>query len=157
MVTGRKADKAGHSDIERIVPFEIFLAAQRMDNRSCKSIGKCHDLVMRASASAAAKKCDRVRTFKDFDEPVDIGRRRNRDRREGRKRAEHRAVRCLHQRNIAGQHNDGDALLANRGADRNLQNAREMVWVGNEFGIVAALAEQFLRVGLLKIAKSNLG
>jgi hypothetical protein len=53
VVAGRKADEARHSDVERVVPLDVLLAAQRVDDGRPERVGKRHDLVVSARASRA--------------------------------------------------------------------------------------------------------
>jgi len=53
VVAGRKADEARHSDVERVVPLDVLLAAQRVDDGRPERVGKRHDLVVGARASRA--------------------------------------------------------------------------------------------------------
>ena len=63
----------------------------------------------------------------------------------------------LHGRDVARQHDHGDAPLAHGMLHGRLQHARHLAWVGDEFAIVAALAEQLVGVRLLEVARADLG
>ena len=60
------------------------------------------------------------------------------------------------QRHVAGNDDHGYAALADRLADRDLEDARHLIGAGNEFAIVAALPEQRLWMRLLKVAGADL-
>ena len=61
------------------------------------------------------------------------------------------------QRDVAGNDDHGDALLADRGAHRGLEDVGQLCRFGHEFAIHAAFAKQLLRVRRLKVVRSNLG
>ena len=63
----------------------------------------------------------------------------------------------LHGRDIAGQHDHGNAPLAHRVLHGGLQHARHLAGVGDELAVVAALAEKLVGVGLLEVAGADLG
>ena len=54
-IAGRKADQSGHADIEGIVPFDMLLAAHRVDDRRLEFRGERDELVVRPGAAGAAE------------------------------------------------------------------------------------------------------
>ena len=57
---------------------------------------------------------------------------------------------------VAGDHHHRDAAQPDRRADRVLQHVGKLGRVGHQFAIVAALAEQVLRMGFLEIPAADL-
>ena len=58
-------------------------------------------------------------------------------------------------RDVARQHDHRDATSFNRSANRDVENTRHLLGVGNGFAVVAALAEQGLGTGLLEVPCPN--
>src|SRR4029077_8589933 len=54
-VSGREPEQPGHADIERIVVFDMLLAAQRVDDRRLQLARKLDHLVVHAGAAGSAK------------------------------------------------------------------------------------------------------
>ena len=55
VIARAEADQPGHADIERVLPFDMFLAAQRVHHGGGQFVGESDDFVMRAGAAAAAE------------------------------------------------------------------------------------------------------
>src|SRR5579859_2586687 len=54
-ISGREADQTGHADVVGIVPFDMLLATQGMDDRRLQGFGELQQFVMGALAAAAAQ------------------------------------------------------------------------------------------------------
>src|SRR5580693_849970 len=55
VITRRKADQSGHADVVRILPLDIFLALQRVNDRRLETLCESYDLIMSASTARAAQ------------------------------------------------------------------------------------------------------
>jgi hypothetical protein len=55
MVAGREADEPCHPDVEGVVPFDVLLAAQRMDYRRSEFASEPEHFVMRPGATGSAQ------------------------------------------------------------------------------------------------------
>ena len=77
------------------------------------------------------------------------------DRQQIRRRRSLRLGR-LHQGDVAGNDDNGYALLADRRTDGDFQEARHLSGAGDELAEMAALLEQRLGMGLLEIAGADL-
>ena len=56
VIAGREADQAGHADIVWIIPFDMLLSAQGMDDRGLQPFGNRQQFVMCPGATGAAVK-----------------------------------------------------------------------------------------------------
>ncbi len=155
VVTRAEADQARHADIERVVPFDVLLAAQGVDDRRAERVGQRHHLVVRAGAAAAAQQRDALRAVEQRRQRVELGRWRHARRDLVADLARRRFGYRL-QRDVAGQHDHGHAALLDRGADRPIEHARELLRVADQLDEVAALAEQLLRMRFLEVAEPDL-
>ena len=72
VIAGREADQPGHADIVRVVPFDIFFAAQRMHHRRLEALAQCQKLIMRTLASRAAQHRDAAVAIQQCGEPLEI-------------------------------------------------------------------------------------
>ena len=81
-------------------------------------------------------------------------RRRTRQQRLG---CRQRRRRCFLQCDVTRDHHNRDAALRHGLTDRDLEGARHLACVGDQLAVVAAFAEQVLRMGLLEIARPDLG
>ena len=76
--------------------------------------------------------------------------------RDDRSRSTGRGVGAL-QEDLAGDDDDGDAVLLDRGAHRHLEDARRHLRRADQFAVDAALGEQLLRMRLLEVLRADLG
>jgi hypothetical protein len=112
---------------------------------------------MRTCATAAAEQRNRLRTFEQGGETVEVPIARQ-DARQGQRRpGAGRAHRRLGQRDVAWDHDHGDAALADGRAHRAVQDLWHLRGVRYQLNKMAAFPEQFLRMGLLEIAESDFG
>jgi hypothetical protein len=63
----------------------------------------------------------------------------------------------LHESDVPGQNDNGNAALGNRDADSPLENLRKQLGIGDELYVVAAIPEQAFRMGRLKVVDPDLG
>ena len=157
-VAGGEADKAGHADIVRIVELDMLLAAERMYHRALQGFGELHQAFMRAGTAAAAEQrhapgiVQKVGKRRKFG----IGRPYERPGRQQSSIGGDGALgRCL-QGHVTRENDDGDAALSDRGAYGIFQDIGKLVGIGDQLTIMAAFAEQVLRMGLLKVAAADL-
>ena len=155
-IAGGEADEAGHADVERIVVFDVLLAAQRMDDRRVELAGEFDHLVVRAGAARPAEqrhalaRIEKLRQRGDFA----VGRpnhRRLGDEPGGRLRL------GWFQRDVARDHHDRDAAFGDGDADRVLKDPRQLLRVRDQLDVMAAFGEQDLGMGRLKIIAADLG
>ena len=154
VIAGAEADQAGHADVVRIVVFDKRLAAQRVDNRGAERVGQRNHFVMRSRHAAAAHDRHGFASVKHTRKPLEIGL-RGHDGGGFTGTPARRFGGPFTQRYIAGQHDHGHAALLDGGAHRALQHARKLRRVGDQFDEVAALLEQVLRMGFLKVAEAD--
>ncbi len=158
VVAGREADQPGHPDVVRVVVLDVLLAAQRVDDGGLQRLGEGEHLGVRAGAAAAAEERGAAAAGQHLGERVDPVRRRSDD---GLCDVEPRAGGdrggVLLERDVAGDHHDGDATLAQRRADGGFEHAGELLGVGDELAVVAAFAEELVGVGFLKVAAADFG
>ena len=156
LVTAAVPEQPGHADIERVVVLQDVFAPQRVSDRSVEQPGQLEHLLSRVGAADAAEDGDLVRGPMRLRE---LG-----DRRFVRAWA---AVGCVTWRlldlairmfgeDVAGQHQDGRALLADRVLDRAAGQPDDLVGVGDRLAVVTGLREQRLRLGLLEISGADL-
>ena len=152
--------KPGHADVVGVVVLDMLLAAQRMHDRALERFGQLHQLVMRAGAAAAAEQRDALGAVQQLGQRLQLvglgGTTIGAAGSSPRVRRQ-RALGAGSQRDVARDDDDGDAALAHGRADRVLQHARQLARVGDQLAIMAAFAEQVLRMGLLEIAAADLG
>src|SRR5579859_7669687 len=158
-ISGREADQTGHADVVGIVPFDMLLATQGMDDRRLQGFGELQQFVMGALAAAAAQQSHAARLVEKGRQPLDrLGRRC--DRRSGWDEAvglRRRRLRRPPQRHVARNDQHADAALGRRATDSDLQRAWHLLGVGHELAIAAAFAEQLLGMSLLEVAAADLG
>ena len=58
VIAGREADQTGHAHVEGVVPFDVLLAAQGVDDRRFQPIGQFDQGVMMTGAAAACQNGD---------------------------------------------------------------------------------------------------
>ena len=158
VIAGREADQAGHADVVGIVPLDMILAAQRVNDRRLQGFRKLHQFVMRARAAAAAKQRDALGRIDEFRELAErlvgwrdhgLGRREAGELRRGRGNGGF-------QRDVAGHDDDAHAALEDRPAHRDLEHARHLLGTRYEFAIARAFLEQALGMRLLEEARADL-
>jgi hypothetical protein len=158
VVAGGEADESGHTDVIRIVPLDVLLAAQCVHHRRLEALAQRDELVVRALASRAAQDGDALVAVEQRREPIEIGR-RWRDDGHGRQEPTRRGRRrfgCTLQCHVARQHHHRHAALADGLANRNLQHTRHLAGGRDELAVVAAFLEQRFRMRLLEIAAADL-
>ena len=158
-IAGREADEAGHADVVGIVVLDVLLAAERMHDRALERLGQPHQAVMRAGTAAAAEQRDALGAVEEFGQRLQFAFGRPDDRR-GRQQPGVRRDAALGrwtQRDVAGDDDDGDAAPPHRRANGVFQHVRQLRRIGNQFAIMAAFAEQILRMRLLEIAAADFG
>src|SRR5271154_2344220 len=158
VVAGRVPDQPGHADVVGVLPLDVLLAAHGVHHRRLESLAQRQQLRMSALAARTAQDGDTAVAVEYRREPIEI---RARGHDDGRRRQQSRdlcrgGVGCGPQRHVAGNDDHGYAALADRLADRDLEDARHLIGAGDEFAIVAALPEQRLWMRLLKVAGTDL-
>ena len=158
VIAGREANEPGHPDVVGVVPLDVLLAAQRMNHGCLETLAQRYELVVRALAARAAQNGDAVVAVEQRSKPIEIAPRWRDHRRAWQQPiwVWRRRVRSGLQGNIARDHNNRRAAVADRFADSNLEHARHLMGRRDELAIMAALLKQRLRVGLLKIAAADL-
>ena len=73
MIAARRAQHAGHADVEGIVIFEEILGARGVGDRRLQPPGQRHDLVMGLLAAGAAIDRDLLAGVQDLGDPVELG------------------------------------------------------------------------------------
>ena len=157
MIAGREADQSGHADVELIVVLDIFLAAQRMDDRRLDRLGQLENLIARTRAAGAAQQRDAAGAVEQPREPIDLARRRQHGRRQDRRPPGGLPALGLAQPDVAGQHDDRDAALVDGGAHGDVEHARHLRRLRDQLAEMAAFPEQDFRMGLLEVAAADLG
>ena len=122
MIARTETDQAGHADVEGVVVFEMFFAAEGMHDRRFQRVGKLHQRLMRAGTTSAAEQSDapaRIEELGQFSQIALVGRYpgcvdRNCLARRGR-------CRYLLQCDVAGNHNDRNASATNGCAYRGFE------------------------------------
>jgi hypothetical protein len=160
-IAGCKADQAGHSDVIGVIVFDKLLAAKGMHNRCLQFAGKFDHLCMRACAPGAAEQSYLGCLVEEIRQMPDVGLARAQHRRSWHNPFGNIGI-DLHQRDVAGQHNDGNTPLGDGDADRAFQDLRKLPGIGNQFDIMAAVPEQVFRMSSLEIinpdfAAGNMG
>ena len=130
-----------------------------MDHGGLEALAQCQELIVRALTARAAQYRDSAVAIQQRCQAVEIPLRRCHDRRRRQQTRDlgRRRIGCGLQRDITRHYHHRHAALADRLADRDLQRMRHLVGAGDQFAIVAALAEQMLRVGFLEIPRTDLG
>jgi hypothetical protein len=137
----------------------MLLAAQRVHHRRLEALAECQQLVVGPLAARATQDRDTAVAVEQRRETFEIPARR-RDHRCGRQQPldlGRRRIAGGLQRHVTGQHEHRHAAPADGLADRDLEGARRLVRARHELAEMAALLEQELRMGLLKIAAADLG
>jgi hypothetical protein len=80
VVARRKADQASHSNVKWVVPFDIFLASERMHDWRFQPIGQRENLIMCALTSRTAQHSHAALAIEQRGEEIDIVARRGHDR-----------------------------------------------------------------------------
>ena len=154
-ITRGEADQAGHADIEVVVVLDMLLAAQRMDDRRAQRLGELDHLGMGAGAARAAHHGDPLAGIEERRQRIEIAVARPHHRR-ARGHPGRRLGIGRFERDIARDHHDGHAALGDGDADRLLENARQVIDVGDQLDIVRAFDEQLLGMGLLEVGPADL-
>src|SRR5258706_7146171 len=82
-IARRETDQAGHADIKRVFPFNVFLASQCMHDQCLQAISQCEDLIVRPLASRATQYCHAAIAVEKGCETIDMRACRHRDRAAG--------------------------------------------------------------------------
>jgi len=130
-----------------------------MHDRRLEPLGERNQLRVRALAAAAAQQRHPAAGIEQRREPVEIAARRCHYRGRWQQAlylCRRRLDRAL-QRDVAWYDDDRHTALADRLADRNLDDARHLVGAGCELAIMAAFREERLRVRFLEISGADLG
>src|ERR1700739_3823604 len=158
VIARRKADQTGHADVVRILPLDIFLALQRVNDRSLETLGESYDLIMSALTPRAAQHRHTAVSVEQCGQLIQsfICRRHG-----GPGWQEIRSARigCRGgrlQRDIAGDDDHGNAAIGDSLTDRKLQRALHLIGTGYKLAIVTAFLEQLLRMRLLEISGADL-
>src|SRR5258707_4217257 len=153
-VAGCKADQAGHSYVVGVVVFDKFLAAEGMYDRGLQFAGEFDDLCMRACAPGAAEQGYPGCLIEKGCQMPDIGLAWPQDGRSGRYPFRNIVI-DLHQRDVAGQHNNCNTSLGDRDPDCAFQYLRKLLGIGDQLDIMAAIPEQIFRMCRLEIIDSD--
>jgi hypothetical protein len=156
LVAGGEADQAGHADIERIVVFDMLLAAQRMHDRRGQRPRQLDDRIVLAGAPGAAQHGDPPGVVEQCCQCGELAIGRPHDRRLRHEPACSLQVGLL-QGNVAGDHHHRHAALGDGDANGLLQDARHMLGIRDELDIVRAFAEQLLRMRFLEVGAADFG
>jgi hypothetical protein len=149
------ADQSRHADVVRVVPLHVLFAAQRVHGRRAERVRERDYFVVCARATAAAQQRDAFGLVQKIGESVDICSGRQQRGRLQRARPCGHFIGRLAERDVAGQHDHGDALLLDRRVHRGGQYARELRRIGHQFDVVTAFLEQLLRMCFLKVAEAD--
>ena len=137
--------------------FDVLLAAQGVHDRCLEPVRERDDLVMGTRDPGAGEDRHGVAGIQELRSGLELALAGN-DARPGRLDGGRGAsLGRLLEEDVAGHDDHGDAALLHGRAHRRLQHPRELSRVGDEFAVVAALAEQLLRVGLLEVGGADLG
>ncbi len=159
VIAGGEADQAGHADVVRIVPLDVVLAAQGVDDWRLHRFRELHQFIVRARAAAAAKKRYALRGIDEFRELAERLFRRRDDGVGGREASELRRGRGDggFQQYISRDHHDAHTAFQDRPAHRDLKHARHLLGARYEFAIARTFLEQALGMGLLEEVGADLG
>ena len=150
-----ETNQPGHADIVRIVVLHVLFAAQGVDDGGFNFGRELHQLLVSAGAAAAAHERDIAGVADKLRQLAQLFFRRS-DRRQRRMiPVAAGALRGGLQRHVAGQHHHRDAAVNHRFTHGDGQHLRNLFRGGDQLAVVAAFAEQFLRMGLLKIAAAD--
>ncbi|SVK54523.1 Uncharacterised protein [Acinetobacter baumannii] len=133
----------------------MFFAAQRVHHRRLQQFGQLDHFIVRAGAAAAAHQGDVLRLVQRFRQLVQLAHRRLHQRQRRGMPGHGRIFRRHAQRHVARQDDHRYAAIEDRLAHGDLQHARQLFRVGDQFAIVAAFAEQLLRMGFLEVAAAD--
>ena len=159
VIAGGETDQPGHADIVGVLPLDIFLAAQGVDDRGFQRIGELQHLGMRTGATASAQQGHPLGVIQHGGEAAERFLRGGHDgpRWDQTERLGRRCRGDRFERHVAGDHDDADTALGRRPADRDLEHARHLFGRRDQLAIAAALLEQTIGVSLLEIAGADLG
>ena len=161
VIAGGKAYQTGHADVIRVLPFDMVLAAQGVNDRLFHCFGELHQLSVRARAAAAAA-AEQRDALSQVEKSRELFERlvRRRDRGRGRRQSGQLRRRRRNggfQRHVAGNDHDADAALQNRPAHRDLEHARHLLGTRHELAIAGAFLEEAIGMRLLEIVRADLG
>ncbi|MDR6169968.1 hypothetical protein QE359_000997 [Curtobacterium sp. SORGH_AS776] len=154
-VPGGEAEEPGHADVVRVVPLDVLLAAQGVHDRGLQAFGEGDDLVVGARDAGAGEDGDLVGAVEQLRGALQLGLCGD-DPRLGALDGRDAGRDGLGEEHVARDDEHGDAALLDRGAHRDLEQARHLGRVGDVLDVDRALAEEVLRVGLLEVAGTDL-
>ena len=155
-VSGGEPEESRHADIERIVVFDVLLAAQRVHDRRFQLAGKLDHLVMRTGAAGSAKQRDAAAAIQQIGQAVQLVIVRSYDRFRRQQPRWDRLGQWT-QRHVARNDDDGYALLPDRDAHGAHQHLRQLIRVAHQLDVMTALLEQMLGMRRLEIVGADLG
>src|SRR6202035_169301 len=158
VVAGRKADQTGHADVVRIVPLDVLLALQRVNDRSLETLGESYDLHMSSLTARAAQHRHAALSVQQCGPSIQrfICRRHGGSRWQKIRRVRISSRSGWLQRDVAGDDDHRNAAIGDSLTDRELQRALHLIGTGHKLAIVTALLEQLLRMRLLEISGADL-
>ncbi|RML84546.1 hypothetical protein ALQ89_06473 [Pseudomonas amygdali pv. tabaci] len=154
VIAGAEADQAGHADVERVVVFNVLLATQGMNNGGAQRIGQCKNLLVSTCTACTAQQGHGFRVVEHVGHRLQVVVCRDDSWRRGLNPFRS-YIRGFAERYIAGQDDNGNTFLADRRAHGTFQHTGELLGVADQFDEVAALLEQLLRVGFLKVIQAD--
>ena len=155
VIAGGKSQQAGHPHVERVVVLDELLSAHRMHNRGFQFARKLDQLRMRPRAARSAKNRDLLRPVENLRQTRDfvIGGTNGWSRR--RKMQARLLLDGVAQGDVSRDGDHRNATPRKCGLHRNLQNARHLLGLRNQFAVMAALREEMFRMGFLKISAAD--
>ena len=156
-IAGGKTDEPGHADVIGIVVFDMVLAAERMHDRALERLRKFHQAAMGAGTTAPAEQRDALGAVQEVGQSSNSRFSRPHDRccRQQPGIGCNAALGSGPQRDVAGNDQHGNAAFSDCRANSVFQHIRKLRRIGNQLAVVAAFPEQFLRMGLLKVAATD--
>ena len=133
----------------------MLLAPQCVHHRRAEGVGQRHHLIVGTGTAAATQQGDFLAALEHVGEALQVLLNRHGARCvQGRPRLE--LIFHLQQRHIPRNHHHRHASVEDRRTHGTVQHLRHLLGVAHQLDKVAALLEQFLGMGFLKVIQANL-
>ena len=152
VIAGRESEQTCHAHIERVVVLDELFSAHRVYDGSLQLAGELDQLVVSSGTTRTTKDRYLLRPIQQIREDVDLVVGRTHGRLWLGKMQPGCLLDGISQGHIARQGNHGNATSRDCSLHRNFEHAGHLLRLRDQLAVMAALREELLRMGLLKIS-----
>ena len=153
VIAGRESEQSCHAHVEGVIVLDELFSAHRMYDGSLQLAGEHDQLVVRSGATRAAKDGYSPRPVQKVREDVDFVRQRDTPMAvDPEKCIRGASLDGISQGHISWQRNHCNATARDCSLHRDFKNAGHLLRLRDQLAVMAALREEMLRAGLLKIS-----